>query len=284
MSTSFATTNETKQNLNTSQYTAAGSPGAEGTTSFTSKQINVAATKVKTFIDKYHYLPDSVYIGNSQLTMPQFLKLMTYNLIYINNGNPKPVSLTIVNDPSIANENVVKSGYIPKSEYITIAKRINTYLKDYGKAPSRTYSSLGLVRFQNLVYTYSKILSFKDVKGRLPHTAYIKPWVYRPVYIISDIINNVSYDNDRIDTLVSALKKLGVNAYNKGVGTDNIGIFNILPSNALLVQICGGACAGTIKENGSIYYKFMFFTFFCYFFCFFFFFFQAEDGIRDCIA
>jgi hypothetical protein len=105
------------------------------------------------------------------------------------------------------------------------------------------------------VYTYSKILSFKDVKGRLPHTAYIKPWVYRPVYIISDIINSVTYDNNRNNILVNELKKLGVNAYNKGVGTDNIGIFQTLPSNALLVQICGGACAGTIYETGSTYYK-----------------------------
>jgi hypothetical protein len=57
--------------------------------------------------------------------------------------------------------------------------------------------------------------------------------------------------------VVSALENLGLNAYNYGVGTDNIGILTntAIPINALLVEFCGGACAGTIYEMGTSYYK-----------------------------
>lgn len=80
----------------------------------------------------------------------------------------------------------------------------------------------------------------------------------RPVYITSDCIKNNTIDNARIDAIVAGLKKMGLYAINYGLGPNkhysvlkNITIYK----DALLVNIYGGACAGTIWEMTKPYYK-----------------------------
>ncbi len=69
----------------------------------------------------------------------------------------------------------------------------------------------------------------------------------RPVYIISDHINNNAVDNARINTIIKALHESGVEeVYNVGVGTNNYAILQNTPGNAVIIQIMGGTCAATI--------------------------------------
>jgi hypothetical protein len=82
---------------------------------------------------------------------------------------------------------------------------------------------------------------------------------YRPVYITSDNINNTVLDNARINNIVTALQQLGLFAVNYGVGpNEHYSILeNItIPQNALIVDIYGGFCAGTIWEMNQTYYKY----------------------------
>ncbi|MGB9201211.1 Ig-like domain-containing protein [Methanobacterium sp.] len=82
---------------------------------------------------------------------------------------------------------------------------------------------------------------------------------YRPVYITSDNINNTSEDNTRINNIVAALQKLGLFAVNYGLGPgDHFTILQnvTIPQNALIVDIYGGFCAGTIWEMNQSYYNY----------------------------
>ncbi len=77
----------------------------------------------------------------------------------------------------------------------------------------------------------------------------------RPVYIISDHINNNAVDNQRINTIVESLHNSGVeNVYNAGVGVNNYQILENTPSNAVIIQIMGGTCAATIYSMTSEQY------------------------------
>lgn len=80
----------------------------------------------------------------------------------------------------------------------------------------------------------------------------------RPVYITSDNIKNHTADIARIDNIVRGLNSRGLYAVNYGLGPNkhysvlkNINI----PINALIVNIYGGACAGTIWEMTRGYYR-----------------------------
>ncbi len=79
------------------------------------------------------------------------------------------------------------------------------------------------------------------------------------MYITSDNINNTSEDNTRINNIVNALQQLGLFAVNYGLGpNEHYSILqNItIPQNALIVDIYGGLCAGTIWEMNQSYYKY----------------------------
>ncbi|MGB7968812.1 MAG: Ig-like domain-containing protein, partial [Methanobacterium sp.] len=80
----------------------------------------------------------------------------------------------------------------------------------------------------------------------------------RPIYITSDNINNPTVDNARINSIIAGLKALGLKAFNMGLGPnthDTILTSGNLPSNAVVVDIYGGADAGLIKEMGTAWYK-----------------------------
>ena len=79
------------------------------------------------------------------------------------------------------------------------------------------------------------------------------------MYITSDNINNTVADNTRINKIVTALQQLGLVAVNYGLSPNEH--FSILkdiaiPQNALIVDIYGGFCAGTIWEMNQSYYKY----------------------------
>lgn len=271
LSFSISTAFAAEPTKKTSKNIAAGSPAA---TTFTSAQINTAAGKVKAYTEKNKKLPNSVTIKNTKVTMPQFLKLMTTNTVNLNSKKAKSVKLTTVKSPTTTTEKV-KTGNLAKSQYVTLAKTINNHISKYGKAPNYVNTPRGKVSFKNIVYTYSKVLKFNADKKRLPNTVLVKPWStvtkvtsegsssvktvkgLRPVYIMSDNINGKSADKARINKIVSELKNLGAKAqfYALGPNSPKALMDKKVPKNALVVYIYGGACAGTIKETGSKWYK-----------------------------
>jgi hypothetical protein len=66
------------------------------TTTFTLSQIKDAASRVKSYIQTNKQLPSSVTIGNTQVQMSDFLKLMTSALLEINSGTTTPITLKTV--------------------------------------------------------------------------------------------------------------------------------------------------------------------------------------------
>lgn len=80
----------------------------------------------------------------------------------------------------------------------------------------------------------------------------------RPVYLTSDNIQSISKDNAKLDSIVAGLKSMGLVAVNYGIGPNkHYSILNnvTIPSNALIVNIYGGVCAGTIWEMNLPYFK-----------------------------
>ena len=86
----------------------------------------------------------------------------------------------------------------------------------------------------------------------------INMYYSRPIYITSDNINNKAKDNARINNMIAGLKALGFKAYNMGIGPNtHVKVLQnkSVPQNALIVDIYGGADAGTLNEMGQSWYK-----------------------------
>ncbi len=142
---------------------------------YSSSQINQASTNVKNFVDKYDRLPNYVTISSKQVTMPQFLYLMTSNVQNIQNGKKVSVTNRAVQAPTSNTENI-KIGNVQKSQYLTLSQNIKNTISSTGKAPTSAKTSVGTMGYKNLVFTYAKALNFYRANNRLPNYVTVYPW------------------------------------------------------------------------------------------------------------
>ena len=138
-------------------------------------QVNNASKKVKSFMEVNHRLPDYVNFSGKQVSMPQFLELLTTAIINIDGKFYTSIALGSYKETSSTAE-TVKSGYIDKLEYLEIACNIKTFMDTSGQAPNYAESSLGKIRFESLIYMYSTILNYYNSNGNLPEDTMIQPW------------------------------------------------------------------------------------------------------------
>jgi hypothetical protein len=237
---------------------------SQTTTSYTTKisfdSLKKTSKYVKTYILLNHKLPNYVKLSTKRVTMPQFLELMCSGVLEIRDGSTAPITLRTVRYPGNKLE-TVPNCYLTKTEYLTFTKSLKTYLDRYHKVPT-IKNSKGYYLYGTVIYTYCNLFEFQSTYKRLPNTISIKPWVSvihgRQVYITSDSITNSKVDNARMNSIVQALISKGIYAKNWGLGPNtHIEVLQSthIPKDALVIDIYGGACAGTLFEMGANWYK-----------------------------
>ena len=172
-----------------------------------------------------------------------------YNLIlntgsvkdYAGNGNSKYSTSFTVSPITLAQ---MKDGLSRAQKFYNSNYRLPKYVS-YGS------KKISIATFQKIISTQGLKIKTISVNG-------VSAGQSRPVYITSDNIISKSTDNARINSIINRLKALGIKAYNSGVGPNyHISVLESskVPKNALVIDIYGGACAGTLKEMGSKWYK-----------------------------
>lgn len=145
------------------------SPDPTPTNSITMSQLGTAANTVKAFYENNNKkLPSTVTIKDQQISMPSFLYLLAKGTVQANSGSTADILLKDV-DSSTSISGTIKSGNILKTEYISNAQNIISYIDTFGKAPNYITTSLGNLSFESTVYTYSRIMSFYKTNSRLPN-------------------------------------------------------------------------------------------------------------------
>jgi len=143
--------------------------------SVTNTQLTNAAISVKSFVDKNKRMPNYVTIAGTQITISQYLMLLSEGILNLNNGMDVTQIIKDVSDPTNPS-GTVKSGNIAKSEYINLAENITNFIRDNGRVPNYVSSSLGNIRYESIVYLFSKIMVFHNVYNRLPSDMTISSW------------------------------------------------------------------------------------------------------------
>nr|WP_319373046.1 pseudomurein-binding repeat-containing protein [uncultured Methanobacterium sp.] len=142
---------------------------------FTINEITDAASRVKTYTENNHKLPNYVQISSRQVSMPDFLRLMAVCTKRINSGSASKIVSKHINSPNSPSENL-KNGNIYRSEYIDMAQRIESFSDGNNMAPNYVKSSIGNIRFENSVYIYSKVLNYYKEHKTLPNYVSVSKW------------------------------------------------------------------------------------------------------------
>ncbi|MDD3984526.1 MAG: pseudomurein-binding repeat-containing protein [Methanobacterium sp.] len=192
-------------------------------TSFSTGQISQAAGTVKNYVETKYGLPSTISIAGKQVTNYQFLYLLTSATTNVANNKAKDlVELKNVSKPTSSSETLSK-GIIKKSEYLAIASSINTHITKYGKVPNYVTTSKGKLKYQSIIYMYSKIMAYYNVKKVLPPSVSVNSWYAQTIGPPAKINST---------TILKAKSTvLGKNAYGKvlrlgpfGTGTNKVAI------------------------------------------------------------
>lgn len=201
-------------------------------TSFVSMdQINNASARVETYIETNNRLPNYVTISGIQVTMPQFMGLSTTALLNIKANLNTSIVLKIFGNATDPLE-TLRSGNITSTEYLDIANRVKTYMGANGRAPNYASISLGNMRFESLIYSFSRILSSYATNNRtLPNYITISPWINSTSIIGSKTYGYVEkefYGNQSSNQTIVLI--IGVHPQENGIHT---AISNALTNKSL---------------------------------------------------
>lgn len=127
-----------------------------------------AANRVNTYISNHQQLPKFVTINNQQLSMADFLYIMSQATIQLNSGNQTSFALKSIRTASNSQGNV-NSGNLLKTDYLDLAQRLVRYMDSHNQMPNFALIPQGTVKSEGLVSVFSRILNFQHQNNRLPN-------------------------------------------------------------------------------------------------------------------
>jgi len=241
------------KDLSGNQIKLCGSTFTTDGTTFTTAQVNTAAASVKSYIETNNKLPNYVTIGSSQITMPQFLQLLVTGLLQINSGTNTAMVPGNIKAPTSPTGSYMY-GNVYKTEYLSIAQSIKSYINSNGIAPNYASSSLGNIQYESLIYSYSKILNYYKTNGALPAYVLVDSSVTN-TSVPSELqqylqaTTNCQVTNSQIQALAKSITSGKTSTYEKAVA-----IFNWVRDNTDYVFYSNsqqGAVTTLSKKSGN---------------------------------
>lgn len=224
---------------------------------FTYAQIKEAAVYVRNQYESNHIIK-TVTVASTTMSIEDFLPLMIHMAKNINNGKSS-TNVEYQHYASISTQtDTMKSSTLKTSQILSIGSKVLKYYQTYSKPPAYISTSWGKFGYNNLVYTYTKLIDVSTTKY-LPSTCKIYNWntihpknvKSRTIVISTDNIYTKTKDTAFAKSIKTILEKKGFTVKLIGVGpnTHNAAIWeNSLPANAIQLSIFGGADAGVIYD------------------------------------
>jgi hypothetical protein len=135
--------------------------------------IKVAAANVKSYVNSKGYLPSTVTVANTKLSVSQFSYLMSKAICNINAGNSKYITIPTVSKGNSSGTYLNTNIY--KAQYLDLAKRVVSYVDTnkvppvYAKVCNSSGSSVGNAEFNLYTFAFAKILVFHKSNNYLPN-------------------------------------------------------------------------------------------------------------------
>ena len=102
---------------------ASAAATANSTTTYNTTQITQAATAVKYNVEHKYTLPNNVTVGNTQISNPEFLYILSTATANVGKNNKSNIPFKNVSKATAASETTT-GGTLTKAQYLTVASPI----------------------------------------------------------------------------------------------------------------------------------------------------------------
>ena len=142
-----------------------------------------AASRLKAFIETNRTLPTKIAVGTNSFTIPQFLYLMSEASLVLN-GTEKDILAILVDEPE-SNSGHVISSELDKDAYLAVSQVISDYCSKNNQAPNNVTTLIGDIKYESLVYMYSRILAYVDNELELPALVLVNNFLDNPTITVN---------------------------------------------------------------------------------------------------
>ena len=146
--------------------------------------VLLAASNLKNHIEEYYDLPAKVSVGLDSYTVPQFLYIMSKALLVVNGDAQDDIISILVSEPDKSAGDVIYN-QASKSAYMDICKRINDYCLLNNKAPNNVSSLIGDIKYESLVYMFSRVLNYYSSESALPAMVLVNNFLDNPTLTVN---------------------------------------------------------------------------------------------------
>ncbi len=154
---------------------ASAAATANSTTTYNTTQITQAATAVKYNVEHKYTLPNNVTVGNTQISNPDFLYILSTATANVAKNNKSNIPFKNVSQATAVTESTT-GGTLTEAQYLAVAGQLNSYIKTNGRLPNYVNTAVGTMKYSSLEYLFSKIMAFYGTNKVLPTTVAVKSW------------------------------------------------------------------------------------------------------------
>lgn len=132
-----------------------------------------AADYVKGYYEANGEIPSDISLGDGIVSSAQFLYLLSVAIGNIEASNSSVIDVIDVKDSQNPTGDEISST-LSKTQYTELANRVAKFIIDNGQAPNYATSDIGKIAYDELVDSFSRIVSYYGNNNKLPNTVAIK--------------------------------------------------------------------------------------------------------------
>ena len=130
--------------------------------------IVTTATGLKTYFETNKNLPTSLTTGGIEVTMPEFLYLMSKAIYQLGNSDKSDIAyISGISTASSPSGNSINAN-LNKADYLTVANNIANFITSNKQAPNYASSTLGKLSYPIVSDAFARILSYYGTNKQLP--------------------------------------------------------------------------------------------------------------------
>ena len=146
---------------------------------FSVEEVILVASLVNYQVATTRGLPSTVTINGVSVGLPSFLQIVTTAVLHINSETTSELIYNNYCNPSSTLNEGMNYGDMSFTEYIDIAGDVKSFTEDDWIIPGYAYgTSLGTYfGCYNMIYTYSRVLTYYHEHNVLPKSIPVQPWI-----------------------------------------------------------------------------------------------------------
>ncbi|MDO5849689.1 MAG: NosD domain-containing protein [Methanobacteriaceae archaeon] len=135
-----------------------------------------AASRVKSFIEVNNGLPNYVVMGNNNVTMASFLKMISIAILNIEGDYYTSIPYKSYDSAPNPDETIKSFYCLSENDYLLYAVDVNNFMNILNRAPNYLNASFGNVGVNSTIYMFCQVLDYYGDNGFMPDNVVINPW------------------------------------------------------------------------------------------------------------